>query len=180
MEPLLWCKLTQVSLYHLAEWLDQTQWSVALHESIWVYPIIESVHVLFLCLFLGMAILLDLRLLGWTLKRTPVSEVAARLLPWTAGGFVVMVTTGALLFYGIPLRTYTNIFFRVKVAMLILAGINVWVFHSGIYMKVAEWDNAPVPPARARLAGAFSLILWAGIVIAGRMIAYNWFDKPVH
>ena len=123
-------------------------WSVALHESIWAYPIIESVHVLTLCLFLGMAILLDLRLLGVTLKRVPVSEVAGRLLPWTVAGFIVMVITGVLLFYGIPLRTYTNIFFRIKVAFLILAGINVWVFHSGIWLKVAEWDRDLIPPPR--------------------------------
>jgi uncharacterized protein YacL len=169
-----------VSLYHLAELLDRTRWSVALHQSVWVYPVIESVHVLCLCLFLGMAILLDLRLLGVTMKKVPVSEVAGRLLPWTVAGFIVMVITGALLFYGIPLRTYTNIFFRIKVALLLLAGINVWIFHSGIYLKIADWDTAAVPPARARMAGALSLVLWAGVVVAGRMIAYNWFDKPAH
>jgi hypothetical protein len=166
-----------VSPYRIAEWLDQTPWSVALRESTSVYPIIESVHVLTLCLFLGMAILLDLRLLGITLKQVPVSEVAGRLLPWTVAGFVVMAITGLLLFSGIPLRTYTNIFFRVKVALLILAGINVWVFHSGIWVKVAQWDSDPIPPRAARIGGGFSLALWAGIVVAGRMIAYNWFGK---
>jgi hypothetical protein len=164
-------------IYHFVEWLDQTPWSVALHESIWAYPIIESVHVLCLCLFLGMAMLLDLRLLGITLKRVPVKELADRLLPWTIAGFIVMVITGVLLFYGIPVRTYTNIFFRVKVALLILAGLNVWYFHSGIYTKVAEWGRDFKPPSKARMAGMASLILWAGIVVAGRMIAYNWFDK---
>jgi hypothetical protein len=166
-----------VSLERFIEWLDQTPWSIALHESIWAYPVIESIHVLTLCVFLGMAILLDLRLLGITFKRIPVSELADRLLPWTVAGFVVMVVTGVFLFYGIPIRTYHNVFFRAKVLMLILAGINAWVFHSGIYVKVAEWGRDPKPPLRARMAGMFSLILWAGIVVAGRMIAYNWFDK---
>ncbi len=166
-----------MSLERFIEWLDQTPWSIALHESIWAYPVIESIHVLTLCVFLGMAILLDLRLLGITFKRIPVSELADRLLPWTVAGFVVMVVTGVFLFYGIPIRTYHNVFFRAKVLMLILAGINAWVFHSGIYVKVAEWGRDPKPPLRARMAGMFSLILWAGIVVAGRMIAYNWFDK---
>ena len=166
-----------MSTERFIEWLDQTPWSIALHESVWVYPIIESVHVLTLCLFLGMAILLDLRLLGLTLRRVPVSELAGRILPYTITGFVVMVVTGVVLFYGIPIRTYHNVFFRAKVLMLILAGINVWVFHSGIYIKVAEWGRDPKPPMRARMAGMLSLILWAGIVVAGRMIAYNWFDK---
>jgi hypothetical protein len=168
-----------VSLYHLAEWLEQTPWSIALHESIWAYPIIESVHVLFLCLFLGMAIALDLRLVGLAFKKVPVKEIVDLLLPWTIFGFIVMFISGVLLLYGIPLRTYTNIFFRLKVLFLILAGINVWYFHSGIYLKVAEWGRNANPPAKAKLAGVCSLVLWALIVLAGRMIAYNWFDKTV-
>jgi hypothetical protein len=166
-----------VSLYHLAEWLEQTPWSIALHESIWAYPIIESVHVLVLCLFIGMAVVLDFRLLGWSFKKVPVEEIVDLLLPWTIAGFVLMVITGILLFYGIPLRTYTNVFFRAKVVFLILAGINVWVFHSGIYKRVAEWGRDEQPPTGARRAGMFSLILWACVIVAGRMIAYNWFDK---
>jgi hypothetical protein len=118
--------------------------------------------------------MLDLRLLGVTLRSAPVSEVVGRLM--TAAGFVVMVISGALLFYAIPVRTYQNIFFRIKVAMLILSGLNVWLFHSGIYARMADWDLDPVPPRRARVAAGLSLALWAGIVVAGRMIAYNWFD----
>jgi hypothetical protein len=159
------------------QWLESTLGSIALHESIWGYPIIESVHVLTLCLFLGLAVMLDLRLLGVTMLRTPVSEVEGRLLPWTIAGFCIMVITGALLFYAIPVKTYLNIFFRVKLLFLLLAGINVWVFQLTISRSMSEWDLDPVPPRRARLAGGLSLVLWAGIVVAGRMIAYNWFDK---
>ena len=113
------------------------------------------------------------------MRQTPVSEVADRLLPWTVAGFVVMVISGALLFYGIPVRTYQNIFFRIKVVLLGLSGLNAFVFHSTVYRKVAEWDLDLAPPRRARLAGGFSLFFWACIVVAGRMIAYNWFDKPI-
>lgn len=159
------------------QWLESTRWSIALHESIWGYPIIESVHVLTLCLFLGLAVMLDLRLLGVTMLRTPASEVMGRLLPWTIAGFAIMVITGALLFYAIPVKTYLNVFFRVKVLFLLLAGVNTAVFHLTISRSMSEWDLDPVPPRRARLAGGLSLVLWAGIVVAGRMIAYNWFDK---
>ena len=68
-------------------------------------------------------------------------------------------------------------FFRVKVAMLLMSGLNVLVFHSTIYRTVAAWDLDAVPPLRARMAGGLSLALWAGIVVAGRMIAYSWFDN---
>jgi hypothetical protein len=158
------------------QWLESTQGSIALHESIWGYPIVESVHVLTLCVFLGLAVMLDLRLLGVTMVKTPVSEVAGRLLPWIIGGFGIMVVTGALLFYAIPVKTYLNIFFRVKVLFLLLAGANAAVFELTISRSKTEWDLDPVPPLRARLAGGFSLMLWAGIVVAGRMIAYDWFD----
>jgi hypothetical protein len=87
-----------------------------------------------------------------------------------------MVITGTLLFYAIPVRSYQSIWFRGKVVALILAGLNAFVFHAGIDRRVAEWDLAPVPPPAARRAGATSLVLWAVIVVAGRMIAYNWFD----
>jgi hypothetical protein len=167
------------SLLHFVEWLASTPWSIALHESLHVYPLIESTHVLTLALFVGLAIMLDLRLLGLTLRHVPVSEVTARLLPWTKAGFVIMFITGVLLFYAIPVRTYQSIFFRAKVAMLILAGLNVWLFHSRVEQRVADWDLAPVTPVAARMAAIVSLTLWAGIVIAGRMIAYNWFDCDV-
>ena len=88
-----------------------------------------------------------------------------------------MVVSGALTFLNAPVRYYENIFFRIKMAALVLAGLNVWVFHAGIWRKVAAWDRDAVAPFRARLAGGLSLVLWAFIVVAGRMIAYNWFNK---
>lgn len=163
----------------LMEWLAATRGSVALHESLYMYPLVESAHVLTLCLFVGTAVMFDLRLLGLTLRQVPVSEVSRRLLPWTAAGFVVMVVTGVLLFYAIPVRTYENIFFRVKVVLLLLAGLNVWVFHRRVQRTRDEWDLAPVPPHGARVAAIVSLTLWAGIIVSGRMIAYNWFDCDI-
>ena len=162
-----------------AQWLADTRGSIALHESLYMYPLVESAHVLTLCVFVGTAVMLDLRLLGLTLRQVPVSEVIRRLLPWTAVGFVVMVITGALLFYAIPVRTYQNIFFRLKVVMLILAGLNVWLFHRKVQPTMSEWDLNAVAPRSARVAATVSLVLWAGIIVAGRMIAYNWFDCDI-
>jgi len=166
-----------VSLLAFFEWLAQTRASVAMAQSVWAFPIVESIHVLTLCLFLGMATILDFRLLGLVMRDLPVSEVVTRLLPWTAAGFAVMVISGVLTFLNAPVRYYENIFFRIKLVALLLAGLNVWVFHSGIWLKVSDWDLDAVAPFRARLAGVLSLVLWACIVVAGRMIAYNWFDK---
>jgi hypothetical protein len=112
------------------------------------------------------------------MSRVPVSEVVARLLPWTAGGFVVMVVSGALLFYAAPLVRYENLFFRFKMGTLVLALVNAWVFHRTVYRRVADWDRDPVPPRQVRVAGGLSLVLWAVVITAGRMMAYQgyWFD----
>jgi hypothetical protein len=89
-----------------------------------------------------------------------------------------MIASGALLFYAAPLLRYENVFFRLKMAALVLAVVNVWLFHRTVYRSVAEWDLHPTPPRQARMAGALSLALLAIIITAGRMMAYQdyWFD----
>ena len=141
-----------------------------------MYPLVESTHVLTLCVFMGMTILLDLRLLGLAWRNVRVSEVSDQLFPWMITGFAVMVVTGVALFYAIPIRSYQNIFFRLKMITLVVSGLNAWVFHNTVHRRVATWDMDRIPPGRARFAGAASLVLWAVIVVSGRMIAYNWFD----
>jgi hypothetical protein len=127
-------------------------------------------------LFVGTAAMLDLRLLGATMQGVAVSEVARRLRPWTVAGFFLMVVSGALLFYANPAPRYQNIFFRAKMAMLLLAGVNAWIFQRSACRNVAQWDRDPVPPRRARLAGGVAIVLWAAMIVSGRMIAYDWFD----
>ena len=81
-----------------------------------------------------------------------------------------------LLFYAIPVRTYQSLWFRIKVVLLIVAGINAWLMHKKIMANRSSWDTAPRPPAGARVSAAVSLMTWAGVIITGRFIAYNWFD----
>jgi len=165
-----------MSFLSFFEQLSETSWSVALHESEIAYSLIESFHVWSLFLFFGITVMFDLRLLGWTMRKVPVSEVIRRLQPWTILGFVLMVISGTVLFYAIPVRSYQNIFFRTKMLLLLLAGLNVLLFHVRVFPSVARWDADATPPKAARIAGALSLVLWIGIIFSGRMIAYNWFD----
>ena len=168
-----------MSILSFLQWLQATPFSTGIRESTWWYPVIESVHVLSLCLFLGIAVFWDFRLLYWGLKRVPVSDVQSRLMmPWAVLGFALMVASGTLLFIEEPVRFYGNIFFRVKVVLLILAGLNAFIFHSNAGRRLLDWDNSPLTPTGAKIAGAMSLFLWTLIVICGRFIAYNWF-KPL-
>ncbi len=161
------------------QWLAEQPASIALRESLFVWPLVESTHVLTLALFVGSTAMMDLRLLGVSFGGVPVSAFTARLLPWTRAGFALMAVTGLLLFYATPVRNYQNVFFRIKVILLVAAGLNVWLFHSRIHRRVADWDLDIPPPRAARIAAVVSLTAWAGVVVAGRMMAYNWFDCDI-
>lgn len=161
------------------EWLGSTPWSVALLESYYVWPLVESTHVLALALFVGTAVMNDLRLVGAGMRIVPVSQITGRLLPWTRAGFAVMVITGVLLFYSNPVRYYHNVFFRAKLVLLVIAGVNILLFHGRIHRRVSEWEHQVTPPREARIAGWVSLATWGMIVVFGRMIAYNWFDCDI-
>ena len=100
-----------MSVISCLEWLAATPWSIALHESRYMYLIVLTAHVLTLSVFVGTALIVDLRLLGVTMRHVAASEVMTRLLPWTSGGFIVMVVSGSLMFYASPLDTvsYTHL-----------------------------------------------------------------------
>jgi hypothetical protein len=168
-----------VSLLAFCQWLQETEGSIALRESLFMYPLLESSHVLFLLLFVGLTVVWDLRLIGAAFTGVPVTEMNDRILPWVRAGFAVMVITGVLLFFAIPVRTYQSVWFRGKVIFLILALINIWYFHSRVYPKVGEWNMQARLPSVARRAGLVSIVLWALIIVFGRFIAYNWFDCDI-
>ena len=165
------------SLVHsFTAWLDSHAWSTALHESLWVWPLVESTHVLTVTLFVGVLVMVDLRLLGVAFKDTPVTAMTARVLPWSIAGFCVMVVTGLLLFYANPVHLAHNVWFRLKVVLLVVAAVNAWAFHRRVSRDRERWDSRPRPPVSVRLVAATSVSVWAGVILAGRMIAYNWFE----
>lgn len=159
-------------LARFLQWLDGTQFSQWMRGSIWAEPIVETIHVLTLTFFLGFAVLLDLRLLGVCMKKRRVSEVLGQFNPCLFCGFAVMIVSGVLLFSGDPVDFYSTSFFKIKMILLVFAGLNVLVFNATIGRKVAEWDSALETPKAAKVAAIVSLVLWAAIVAAGRAIAY--------
>ncbi|MGA2553141.1 MAG: DUF6644 family protein [Burkholderiaceae bacterium] len=159
-------------LEHFCQWLYDSSVGTGIRESIWVFPIIETIHVLGIALLVGTVAILDLRLLGLALKREPVSDVASAVLPLTWAGFAVMFVSGFLLFWSEAAKSYANPAFRLKLLLLLLVGLNPLIFHFTIYRSVGAWNARVVTPLQARLAAVFSLTLWGGIVCAGRAIAY--------
>ena len=157
------------------EWLDAFPSSIAFRESYIVYPCFLTAHVIAVCLFAGLVMMMDLRLLGIGNLRTPLTQVQKRLFPWQMATMVISLLTGLMLFYGQPMRFYGNIFFWVKMVMIALTGVNAMAFHQLSYRNVNAWDSGGTLPLGSRLSGALSLVLWAGVIVSGRLIAYNWF-----
>jgi hypothetical protein len=164
-----------MSLRSWFEWVDAFPSSIAIRESLNGYNILLTSHVLSMCLFAGLVIMMDLRLAGLGNLRTPFSQIQRRLFPWQMFGMTMSTITGLILLYGQPMRYYGKALFWTKLALMVLAGANALAFHLTTYRSVDRWDRDPVTPAGARLAGVMSLVLWAGVVIFGRLTAYNWF-----
>lgn len=121
----------------------------------------------------GTSMMLDLRLLNrGFLREQSASQVASRLLPVMWWSFAVMFVTGVLMFVSEATRCYESESFRVKMALLIVVGLNALVFHFAAYRKIDRWERAPVTPNSARIAAWVSMTLWVCIVVAGRGIAY--------
>ena len=157
------------------EYVEAFPSSIAFRESVYVYPLTLTAHVVGMCLFAGLIIMMDLRLLGIGNTQTPLSQVQKRLFPWQIAGFTLSAVTGMVLVYGQPMRFYGNIFFWVKSVMMLVAFINAQAFHLSTYRSVAKWDTGTRMPFGARLSGAFGLALWVMVILSGRLIAYNWF-----
>ncbi|MFC3069086.1 DUF6644 family protein [Phenylobacterium soli] len=156
-------------------------WSEALLGSLNFWGLLEGTHLISLMLFAGTIFVVDLRLLGVTFRRTPVSVVSDRVLPLTVAGFLMVIATGLLLFFAKPLFYYHNLWFRAKMVFLVLAMINIAVFHFRVQRNQAAWDGYERPPASARASAALSLLAWLCVITMGRFIAYDWFEcgKPI-
>lgn len=164
--------MTQPLLQHICQLLYDSQIGTRIRESDYAFSVIESVHVLFITLLVGTISILDLRMLGLILREIPVTRIARAVLPLTWAGFIVMLTSGLLLFWAEAAKNYFNPAFRVKLVLLVLVGLNPLVFHATVYRRVAEWELEHRSPWRARAAACASLLLWSGIIVAGRAIAY--------
>ncbi len=165
-----------MSLESLVTALGDSKGSIALHESLYLYTWIEAAHVLGITLFAGTIAMVDLRLLGVSFRNIAVSQMNTRILPWTVAGFILMIVTGVVLFYAIPVRTFHSVWFRAKLILMLIAGINIAVFTFHVERNRAQWDLGVPTPMAAKVCAALSLAMWIGVIVTGRMIAYNWFD----
>ena len=156
-------------------WIEATWLAGLVRDTLWGFQIFVAVHILGMIVSVGLLLWMDLRLLGVALTGLPVSLVTRRLMPWFTSGFVVMFASGISLFAGYATAAYGNRYFRLKMLAIALAGVNALVYHLVAERRIAAWDLDARPPAAARLAGLTSLLLWTGVILAGRLMSYTMF-----
>lgn len=152
--------------------IETSALGVAMRQSLWLYPIVEVVHLTGIALLVGSIAMLDLRLLGLS-NSLPVRRLASHILPWTAASFVLIVPSGLAMFVAHAGEFIANPVFALKICLILAAGVNAAVFHAGVYRGASDWDVNRTPPLAARLAAALSLLLWVSVIACGRLLAYT-------
>lgn len=145
----------------------------SIRESEVLFPFIESIHVIAICLVVGSILTLDLRLLGFASLQRPVSRLTAAILPVTWGAFTVAVISGGLLFISNASKYLANGYFDAKLCLIAAAGLNMMVFHGLSARDMSQWEQRKSSPVSARVAGALSILIWIAVVACGRMIGFT-------
>jgi hypothetical protein len=161
---------------NICQWVEGTPLGLFVRESLWGFPALVAIHILGLAVSAGTVVWFDFRLLGASMRRVPVSTVYRQIMPWAFGGFGVMFVSGGLLLSGFAAAAYGNLYFRIKVTALLLAGVNALIYHAVTERRIAQWNTAARPPLAARMAGLISVVLWAIVIMAGRMMSYTLYS----
>jgi len=153
--------------------LESSGLATKIRDSLYLFPLIESTHVIGLTMVFGTIAIIDLRLLGIASTRRPFSRIASDVLKWTWLAFALTVITGLLMFITNAGVYYNNFFFRSKMAVLAVAGINMLLFELTAGRRVNEWDKNPAAPLSGKTVAVVSLVLWITVIFLGRWIGFT-------
>ena len=164
-----------MTILEVCEWLETTAVAVLIRESQFGFPTLVGIHILGISLSAGALLWADLRLLGVSLRRYRLAEVYGGLAPWFLSGFVVMIVSGGILFTAFATSAYGNLYFRIKMVAIALAGVNALVYHVAARRSLNGSVDSTLTPTTARISGLTSIMLWTAVIVAGRMISYTMF-----
>ena len=154
-------------------WLEGTSLAVSIRDSWLLFPLLESIHVIGLSLVFGTIAIIDLRLLGLASIQRSFARMASEILTWTWAAFVITAVTGVLMFATNASGYARNNFFRAKLLLLVLAGINMLAFELTARKTIDRWDRARSAPPAGRAVAIISLVVWLGVIVAGRLIGFT-------
>ena len=153
--------------------LETSGLATRIRDALWLFPLIESTHVICLSLVFGTILIIDLRLLGIASNHRSFKQMASDILKWTWAAFALTALTGTLMFITNARVYYHNFFFRMKMLMLVLSGINMLIFELTAGRTIHRWDKDPSAPRAGKAVAALSLAMWIGIIIMGRLIGFT-------
>ena len=153
--------------------LEASGIATKIRESLFIFPLLEATHVIGLALVFGTIAIIDLRLMGLASSQRSFRRMYSDILKWTWAAFALTGLTGALMFTTNASVYYHNFYFRTKMLLLVLAGINMGVFELTVGRKVDTWDKAPSAPPVGRVVGALSIALWIAVIFMGRLIGFS-------
>ena len=157
------------SWFGFFDWIEHTRHGTIIRDSIWQFAAIEAVHLLALAVIGGAVLIVDLRLLGWTLKRQPVRQIARDAEPFLLGSLFTMLLTGYLLMASLAAsKYYVNYAFQLKMLFLLLAIVFTFTVRRWLIFK----EDADINPVLAKIVAVVSVLLWSGVGIMGRGIGF--------
>lgn len=152
-------------------WLESTPLAEAMRQWLWLYPIVEIIHILGLVVLVGGAALFDLKLLGFS-PSLPLQGLACDILPWAQWSLLAIIPSGLLMFIAHATEMASNLAFQVKLLLLAAAGLNALVFHKRLFPTLGACDRGVSLLRSAKIHAVVSLSLWAGVITCGRLLAY--------
>jgi hypothetical protein len=160
-------------LYELCRWLQSTGWATGIRESLNLYPALYTLHIFGFVIMVTATSVLDLRVLGLGLKSRQISDVAHLTLPWAEAGLIANLATGFLVFAAQAVDMYTNVAFRLKIAMVLVAGLNIFILERAVKSNQDKWQEPGKTPSALRWSAVISILLWFGIVAMSRVIGFT-------
>lgn len=151
------------------DWLEKTSWAADIRQSLWLYPALEIVHILGIVMLVGPAFMFDLRLLGFS-RSLPVAGLSTHLLPWSRRGLLLIIPSGVLLFITNAKTLGNDPVFWLKMGLLLVAGLNVFIFHNFI-LRLNTHIGGELRFS-AKISACVSIIVWISVIACGRLLAY--------
>ena len=154
------------------DWLNDSALGAAMRGDLWLYPMVEVVHILGFSVLFGAVLMFDLRVLGLS-KNIEVTALARHLLTWSIAALLLVVPAGLMMFSAHPHDFASNGVFILKLCLIAVAGVNAVLFHVGVYRSVDRWNTAIAAPGIAKIQALFSIALWVTVILCGRLLAYT-------
>lgn len=161
------------TMEHFINWLVASQASEAFKNAVWFVPTVQIFHILAISVLFSSMLMIDMRIWGWAGMSQGMSSIARRYLPWAWGALGVLVLTGSLLIVAEPDRELNNVSFWIKMSLLALGLVITAVFQQTVHRNAKFWDQSSSGRGFVKFAAVFTLLIWAGVIVSGRMIAYS-------